>query len=90
MSTSPDENDSTDTLQPLEEPGQLGVERVLTYVERTPGVEVEVRSNAYCCGAHGCRADESLAYVRIDGFGKRVLCPTHLIILVDQEVGLDG
>jgi len=81
---------STETLQqPLIEPGEPDLQAFLRNVSRLDGVEGEPRPEARVCTAHGCRLDEFLAQLRIDGFGKRVLCPIHVLDLVEREVGLD-
>lgn len=83
-------NGSTDTLrQPPVEPAEPDLEAFLRNVSRLDGVQAETRPEAHCCGAVGCRAEEDLGKVRIDSFGERVLCPIHVLDLVDREVGLD-
>ena len=76
--------------QPLIEPGEPDLQAFLRNVSRLDGVEGEPRPKATVCTAHGCHLDVHLAQVRIDGFGKRVLCPIHLLDLVEREVGLDA
>ncbi|WP_049984134.1 hypothetical protein [Halorubrum sp. BV1] len=49
-----------------------------------PGVTVEV-VEACCCAALGCRVDEPLSRVTIDGYGTRVVCPDHLAHLIERE-----
>lgn len=77
---------STATIQtPLSHPGEP-MEAFVENVSTIYGVEAEARPDAHCCGALGCRLDEYLAQLRIDGFGKRVLCPIHVLDLIDREV----
>lgn len=81
---------STDTIQTrLAEPGEPYLEGFLRNVSQLDGVHAEPKPSAHCCGAIGCRLTENLARLRISGFGKRVLCPIHVLDLVDREVGLD-
>jgi len=83
-------NGSTESIQQhLAEPGEPHLEEFLRNVSRLDSVEASPRAGADVCGALGCRLTEYLAQVRIDGFGKRVLCPIHVLDLVDREVGLD-
>lgn len=44
---------------------------------------------ARVCVAVGCPEEVFLAAIILEGFGKRVLCPTHALKLVDREVGLE-
>lgn len=82
---------STDTIQqPLVEPTEPDLEAFLRNVSGLDGVQAEPRPEAHCCGALSCHLTEYLGEVRIQGFGKRVLCPKHVLDLVDREVGLDG
>lgn len=83
-------NDSTGTIQqPLVERDEPDLEAFLYNVSRLDGVQTDPKPDAHCCGAVGCRLTEYLGEVRIQGFGKRVLCPKHVLDLVDREVGLD-
>jgi hypothetical protein len=41
-----------------------------------PLADCEAAQSADCCGALGCREDESLVLVE-DGADQRVLCPRH-------------
>lgn len=52
-----------------------------------PGVTVEI-VEAACCVALGCRVNEPLSKVTIDGFGTRVVCPEHLEDLIAREADL--
>lgn len=82
-------NDSTETIQrPLVEPEEPDLDGFLWNVGTLTGVEAEAQPEADACGALGCRLTEHLAQVRIDGFGQRVLCPIHVLDLVDREVGI--
>jgi hypothetical protein len=82
-------NTSIETLQqPLIEPGEPDLKAFLRNVSRLNEVEGEPQPEARVCTAHGCRLKKYLAQVRITGFGKRVLCPIHLLDLVEREVGL--
>jgi len=74
--------------QPLVEPDEPDLEGFLQNVARLDGVKTEAKPEAVVCTAHGCRLKKYLAQVRITGFGKRVLCPIHLLDLVEREVGL--
>lgn len=59
---------------------------LLDDVNRYARAHAEARPAAVSCGASGCRSGEHLAHLRIDGFGQRVLCPTHLVKLMNREV----
>lgn len=86
--TSPDR--STESIQQtLIEPTEPDLEAFLHNVSRLDGVQADPRPEAHACGALSCHLKEHLAQVRISGFGKRVLCPKHVLDLVDREVGLD-
>jgi hypothetical protein len=77
---------SIDTIQtPLSHPGEP-MEAFIENVSTIDGVEPEARPEAHCCGALGCRLNEYLAHLRIDGFGERVLCPIHVVELIKREV----
>jgi len=81
---------STEALQqPITEPDEPDLQAFLQNVSRLNGVEGEPQPEARVCTAHGCRLKEYLAQLRIDGFGTRVLCPIHVLDLVEREVGLD-
>lgn len=83
-------NGSTESVQQrLVEPGEPYLEGFLRNVSSLDGVQATPRPDAHVCGALGCRLTDDLAQLRIDGFGKRVLCPIHVLDLVDREVGLD-
>lgn len=73
----------------LAEPGEPYLEGFLRNVSSLDGVQATPRPGAHVCGALGCRLTDDLAQLRIDGFGKRVLCPIHVLDLVDREVGLE-
>jgi len=75
--------------QPLVEPVEHDLEGFLRNVSRLDGVQANARPEADVCGALGCHLTEHLGQVCIDGFGKRVLCPIHVLDLVDREVGLN-
>lgn len=71
------------------------LDRIRTIVEETrcrptvtvdvSGVAVEV-ADAAGCSALGCRENDGLVQVSINGFGSRTLCPEHLEELIDREV----
>lgn len=83
-------NARTESIQQgLAEPGEPNFEGFLQNVSRLDGVQATPKPEAFARGAVGCRLEEYLAKVRIDGFGKRVLCPIHVLDLVDREVGLE-
>jgi len=50
-----------------------------------PDVEIEAKPSAHCCGALGCRQTDVLQKVTIDGYGTRVVCPTHAENLIERE-----
>jgi len=77
------------TQQPLVERDEPDLEAFLWNVSTIDGVQAEPRPEAHVCGALGCRVKEYLAQVGIQGFGKRTVCPKHVLELVDREVGLD-
>lgn len=85
--TTPD--GSTGSIQQtLVEQDEPNLEAFLWNVSQLDGVQTDPKPDAYCCGAVGCHLKEYLGEVRIQGFGKRVLCPKHVLDLVDREVGL--
>lgn len=81
---------SSETIQqPFIEANEPDLPAFLANVSRLDGVQAVPKPEAHCCGAVGCRLEVHLAQVGIQGFGKRVLCPKHVLDLVDREVGLD-
>jgi hypothetical protein len=81
---------SVETLQqPLTQPDEPDLQAFLQNVSRLDGVEAEPKPDARVCTNHACRLDEYLAQLRIDGFGRRVLCPVHVMDLLDREVDLN-
>lgn len=48
-------------------------------------VTVESAHTAVVCGASGCTREEQLLATHIDGFGQRILCPTHALDLIERE-----
>lgn len=82
--------DSIETIQqPLFEPEEPDLSAFLANVSRLDGVQAVPKPEAHCCGAVGCSLESHLGKVGIEGFGKRVLCPKHVLDLVDREVGLN-
>lgn len=67
------------------EPAEIDLETVLRFISQIDGVEAEARPKADCCGVTGCRQDEGLVQVRLEGHHPRVLCPVHLTVFVGQE-----
>lgn len=49
-------------------------------------VTIERAKRAVACGAAGCTRGENLLLTRIQNFGKRVLCPTHALDLIEREI----
>jgi len=86
-------NATTDSIetkqQRLFEPDEPDLEAFLANVSRLDGVQAVPKPEAHCCGAVGCTLEDYLAQVGIQGFGESVLCPKHVLDLVDREVGLD-
>lgn len=77
-------DDSTDTQLSLIESTHTLPERVLS-LDAHPDVEVTPKPSAHCCGALGCRETDVLQEVTIDGYGARVVCPSHAEHLVGRE-----
>lgn len=76
--------------QPLETLPEFDLQALLDDVNRYARAHAESRPAAVVCGASGCRTREYLAHLSIDGFGKRVVCPTHLVELVNRELEQPG
>jgi len=80
---------STETIhQQLAKPGEPNLRGFLQNVSQIDGVRATAKPEAHTCISHGCQLTENLAQVHIDGYGTRVLCPIHVLDLVDREVGL--
>lgn len=80
-------DESIDTVQrAILDSDELDLKAFTSNVSTIAGVEADPCPDAHCCGARSCRLEEYLAQVQIDGFGKRVLCPVHLVRLVKREV----
>lgn len=60
------------------------LDRFLARLSEIPEVQTEPRPNRDCCAA--CRRGEYLAEIRIQGYGKRVVCPIHAVDLIEREV----
>lgn len=56
-----------------------------TPLDAHPDVEIEPKPSAHCCGALGCHETDSLQKVSIDGYGTRVVCPSHAEHLIGRE-----
>ena len=84
MSTDTYADDRTDTELPLiESPyAPAGRDRPL---DAPPDVEVTPKPSAHCCGALGCHETDALQEVTIDGYGTRVVCPSHAEHLIGRE-----
>ena len=50
-----------------------------------PDVEIDPKPSAHCCGALGCHETDALQGVTIDGYGTRVVCPSHAARLIGRE-----
>jgi len=61
------------------------LETFLSNVNTYAGVCAEPQPRAACCGAQGCSNRKHLAHLRIEDFGQRVLCPVHVVQLVNRE-----
>jgi len=77
-----------------------GLQAALGVADKAPGewkpavkherVTIERAKRAVACGAAGCTRGEKLLRTRIQGFGKRVLCPTHALDLIEREISNEG
>lgn len=59
---------------------------VLEEIGALDEVTIEPAPDAVACGAAGCRDSSQLLRAVIEGFGKRVLCPDHVVDLVRRKV----
>jgi hypothetical protein len=62
------------------------LEHLLNGLARLDDVEIRASGASGVCTAYGCSHVDDLLNVRIDGFGKRVLCPSHATDLACREV----
>lgn len=75
---------------------QATVKVALDVADRVPGewtaavrhdrVTIERAKRAVVCGAAGCTRGEELLRTRIQNFGRRVLCPSHALDLIEREI----
>ena len=75
---------------------QAGLHAALGVAQEAPGewtaavtherVTIEQADGAAGCGAAGCTRDKQLLLTRIQDFGKRVLCPSHALDLIEREI----
>jgi hypothetical protein len=73
----------------IEEGNEPDLESFLENVERLSGVKAAPKPEAFACGYRGCRLTDYLAELYVEGVGTRVLCPIHVLDLVERECDLE-
>jgi len=74
-------SDSRKVVKEISDGGRIDVDFDLE------DLEIEAVT-AHACGALGCTTEEMLVQLRLQEFGKRVLCPLHAARLIRRERGV--